>query len=230
MQLALFDLDNTLVAGDSEQQWLQFLAAQGVIDATQYLARNEDFLADYERGALDIDAYLRFVLRPLAEIPPQRLAELRHGFIDERIRPLVAPGAPRLLDEHRRRGDHLLIITAANRFIASPIAELFEADTLLATEPAMAGDRYTGEVAGTPCFREGKIKRLEDWLGGCTTALGNATFYSDSNNDLPLLERVGWPVAVDPDPILAREVRLRGWPTISLRDPAAAPQASPGRE
>ena len=217
MRLAIFDLDNTLLTADSDHLWGEFLADRGIVDGDHYREQNDRFLEAYKAGTLDIHEFLRFSLRVLAVHAPGELARLRAAFVDERIAPVVAPGAPALLARHRDAGDHLMIITATNRFVTEPIARLLGVDTLIATEPEMRDGRYTGEAAGTPCFREGKVARLEAWLGDNDAGLAGSSFYSDSHNDLPLLERVERPVAVDPDPELARTAEQRDWPVISLR-------------
>lgn len=217
MRLAIFDLDNTLLSGDSDHLWGEFLAEHGLVDGEHYRRENDRFLADYQAGRLDIHEFLRFSLAVLTRHEASELTRLRARFIDEKIAPIVAPGAPGLLARHREAGDHLMIITATNSFVTSPIAQRLSVDSLLATEPEMRDGRYTGEVSGTPCFREGKITRLDQWLTEHVADLSGATFYSDSRNDLPLLERVDHPVAVDPDPVLTETAHNRGWPIISLR-------------
>ena len=221
MALALFDLDNTLLAGDSDHLWGEYLAHRGIVDGELYRRENDRFLRMYEEGSLDIQAFLRFSLDALARHDPADLHAWRRDFIHEWIRPRIATGAPDLVARHRDAGDRLVIITATNRFVTEPIAELLAIDTLIATEPEWRDGRYTGNVAGTPCFREGKIHRLEQWLAsepvGTPEPLAGSTFYSDSHNDVPLLERVDQPVAVDPDPKLAATARARGWPVITLR-------------
>jgi len=217
LRLAIFDLDNTLLGGDSDHLWGRFLVQQGVVDGERYERANERFLRDYEAGRLDIDAFLAFALRPLAENDPGQLEAWRQRFVEELIRPVVLPAAQALVERHRRRGDQPLIITATNRFVTEPIAELFGIDELLATEPERAGGRFTGRHRGTPTFREGKIHALEAWLARQDQRFEAMDFYSDSRNDLPLLERVDRPVAVDPDPVLAETARQRGWPRITLR-------------
>jgi len=215
--LAIFDLDNTLIVDDSDHLWGEYLAEQGVVDGGHYREQNDRFLHEYQQGTLDIHEFLRFSLRVLAEHEPAELARLRAGFIERKIAPIVAPRAPSLLARHHDAGDHLMIITATNRFVTEPIARMLDVDTLIATDPAMDGDRYTGEVAGTPCFREGKVERLDQWLAENDSDLEGASFYSDSHNDLPLLEQVAYPTAVDPDPVLRETAESRGWPVISLR-------------
>lgn len=217
MRLTLFDLDNTLLAGDSDYEWGRFLVDESVVDAEEYERRNRAFHADYLNGELDIHAFQRFSQQPLLDNPPERMLALRERFIDERIRPLVAAGAPALIRSHRERGDALLIITATNRFITQPIAELLGIPDLLATEPEVVDGTYTGGIEGVPCYRDGKITRLNQWLAGNGPFEGTGA-YSDSHNDLPLLEFSDRPVAVDPDERLAAEARRRGWPVVSLRD------------
>lgn len=218
MHLALFDLDNTLLAGDSDYLWGRFLVESGVVDADAHEATNRRFYEQYKAGELDIHAFQRFALQPLLDNPLPEMRALRARFVEQRIRPIVARGTPRLLAAHRARGDALAIITATNRFVTEPIAELLQVGDLLATEPERAGERYTGAIAGTPCYREGKVERLRQWLETRPERVGRIWFYSDSHNDLPLLEHVDHPVAVDPDDTLAAAARERGWPIVSLRD------------
>lgn len=221
MSLAIFDLDDTLLAGDSDYLWGRFLVQEGVVDGEHYERENERFFRQYQEGTLDIHEWLRFQLRPLAENEPAQLRALHARFLDECIRPIVLPAAQALVERHRSAGDTPLIITSTNAFITLPIAALFGIEELLASEPEVADGRYTGGVAGTPCFREGKVERLHQWLRQRALApretLAESWFYSDSHNDLPLLELVGHPVAVDPDPVLARHADSRAWQVISLR-------------
>lgn len=222
MDLAIFDLDNTLLAGDSDYLWGRFLVMQGIVDAADYEAANERFLADYRDGTLDIDAFLRFALAPLPQISRQRLARLQQEFLDTEIRPIISADARELLDQHRARGDRLLIITATNRVVTGPIAEELGVPDLLATEVEMHQGHPTGRPTGTPCFREGKITRLREWLNENPLDYRATWFYSDSHNDLPLLEQVTHPVAVDPDPRLKAIAQERGWPVLSLHGADAA--------
>ena len=217
MALALFDLDNTLLSNDSDYLWGLFLAESGLVDLATYQAQNENYYRAYEAGTLDIHAFLRFSLAPLARTPTAQLCTLRDRFVAEHIVPVVAPRAAELLRGHRERGDTLMIITATNRFVTGPIAALLGVEHLLATEPQMRAGAFTGTVIDPPCFREGKIARLEIWCRTYGRADDDVTFYSDSHNDLPLLQRVRHPVAVDPDALLARHAREQGWPVISLR-------------
>lgn len=217
MSIALFDLDNTLIAGDSDYLWGCFLVEQGIVDGPEYEQANQRFYDQYKVGALDIHEFLAFQLRPLAQHPVEQLRQWRSQYIEEKITPILLPGATALIDRHRQQGDTLIIITATNRFITQPIAQLYGIEHLLATEPAMHNDRYTGGVDGTPCFQEGKVEVLENWLALHDETLAGSSFYSDSHNDLPLLQRVTQPTAVDPDEILNTHAVSQGWPVISLR-------------
>ena len=228
MRLAIFDLDNTLLAGDSDYAWGRFLADVGAVDHETYTRANDDFYAQYLAGTLDIYEFCRFVFQPLVAHPLPDLMRWREAFLRECVRPMIAPGTPALLERHRRAGDTLLIITATNSFVTRPIAEMLGVGNLLATEPEFRDGRYTGELAATPCFQEGKIKRLREWLqerGESDRVMARSCFYSDSRNDIPLLEAVGEPIAVDADPALAAHARERGWPHISLRIPEDAARA-----
>ncbi len=217
MSLAIFDLDNTLLGGDSDYLWGQFLVEQGLVDGEHYECENQQFYQAYEAGTLDIYAYQAFMLRPLAGRPQAELQAWRERFMAEKIQPILLPKAKELLNQHRAAGDTLLIITATNRFITAPIAERLGVSHLLATEPEMVNDRYTGRTVGIPCFQQGKVERLNAWLANNRADLTDSWFYSDSHNDLPLLNQVTHPVAVDPDPTLARHAQQQGWPIISLR-------------
>ncbi len=218
MALAIFDLDNTLLAGDSDYLWGQFLVVRGLVDGDLYARANERFYREYREGTLDIHAFLRFALRPLRDHPRALMESLRAEFLRERIEPIMLPAARALIEAHRAQGDTLLIVTATNAFVTAPIAAAFGVPHLIATEPEERGGSYTGEVAGTPAFREGKVQRLNDWLAVSGQDLAGSSFYSDSHNDLPLLLRVERPVAVDPDPLLRAEAQARGWAVLSLRD------------
>jgi len=220
VNLALFDLDNTLITGDSDYEWGQFLVDRGVLDRASYEAQNATYFEQYKAGTLDIHEYLGFALRPLAEHAPEDLARWHDDFMRTRIAPMIGEAARDLVRGHLTRGDLCAIVTATNSFVTAPIARAFGVVHLIATEPESRDGRFTGRVAGTPCFREGKIARVESWLaarGRPLSGFGESTFYSDSHNDLPLLERVSRPVAVDPDPQLAAEAEHRGWTVISLR-------------
>jgi len=217
MSLALFDLDNTLIAGDSDHLWGEFMVEHGLVDAALYRERNDEFYRAYQRGELNIADYLAFALAPLGRIAMDELERLHRRFLTEKIEPLRLPRAEALIAEHKARGDVVAIITSTNRFITAPIASLLGVEHLLATELELADGRYTGAVLGSPCYQAGKIIHLEKWLQDRPDSLQGSYFYSDSHNDLPLLERVDHPVAVDPDPILEEAARARGWPIMHLR-------------
>ena len=222
MKLALFDLDNTLLAGDSDYEWGQFLIDAGVLDREEYEARNREFYRQYQAGTLDIHAFLAFALAPLARHSAEELARWHERFMAERILPMIGSRARELVERHRE--DLRAVVTATNAFVTAPIARAFGIEHLLATELEHAQGRYTGRVAGVPCFREGKVQRLEQWLAGRGQRLEDfesSVFYSDSANDLPLLERVTHPVVVDPDDRLRETARARGWPVISLHGDTA---------
>lgn len=217
MTLAIFDLDNTLLAGDSDYLWGSFLVQRGLVDPVEYEAANTRFFEDYKAGNLDIDAFLNFALSPLSRHPMAELLALRKAFLDHLIQPILLPAARQLLHAHRAQGHTLMIITATNAFITAPIAELYGIDHLIATTPEIVEDQYTGRYVGEPCFREGKVKRLQRWLNDHQESLENSWFYSDSHNDRPLLDLVQNPVAVDADQALKRHAETKGWPVISLR-------------
>ncbi|MND89487.1 Phosphoserine phosphatase [compost metagenome] len=218
MRLALFDLDNTLLGGDSDHAWGDYLCARGILDPVEYQNRNDAFYQDYLAGKLDLAAYLNFSLEILAATDMAQLDEWHRDFMRDCVEPIIQPKALALLKKHRDAGDKLVIITATNRFITGPIAKRLQVETLLATECEMVDGRYTGRSTDVPCFREGKVTRLKRWLEENGLNLDGSYFYSDSMNDLPLLEQVANPVAVDPDPNLRAEAEKRDWPVISLRD------------
>ncbi|MEJ2591258.1 MAG: HAD-IB family hydrolase [Candidatus Thiodiazotropha sp.] len=218
MVLAIFDLDNTLLAGDSDYLWGRFLVEQGIVDRDYYERENERFYQQYKAGELDIHEFLRFSLAPLRNNPPERLQRLREAFIEQRISPLITDSARQLVEKHRRAGDTLMIITATNAFVTRPIADRFGIEALIATEPETLDGQFTGEVEGEPSFREGKVTRLRQWLEANGADLRGSWFYSDSHNDLPLLEQVDNPVAVNPDDTLAEVARSRQWPILRLYD------------
>ncbi|MCK4742617.1 MAG: HAD family hydrolase [Sulfuriflexus sp.] len=217
MSLAIFDLDNTLLADDSDYLWGQFLAKLGVVDATWYESENQRFYDAYKAGNLDIFEFLAFSLKPLAEHDMATLQGWHTQFMNEVIRPLMLAKAQALVDQHRDKGDTLLIITATNHFVTAPIAKAYGIEHLLATEPEIIDGRYTGNVAGTPCFQEGKVERLNDWLKTNQHSLKGSYFYSDSHNDLPLLKMVDHPITVDADNTLIAYAEKAGWQQISLR-------------
>jgi HAD superfamily hydrolase (TIGR01490 family) len=217
LNLALFDLDNTLLAGDSDFEWAQFLIEQGVLDRELYEARNQHFYDQYKAGTLDIREFLDFQLKPLARHPRAVLDAWHMEFMARKIMPMVRDGARELVARHRR--DLRVLITATNSFVTAPIAREFGIEVLIATEPEQRDGEFTGKVVDIPCFREGKVQRLDAWLacdGRTLQSFERSWFYSDSHNDLPLLERVTDPVAVDPDDTLRAHALARGWPVLNL--------------
>jgi len=218
MPLAIFDLDNTLLAGDSDHAWGEFACEAGLVDAVEFGARNDAFYEDYKAGALDIDAYLRHALTPLVGQPAELIADWHRQFMATKIEPMLQAAAFALVEQHRSCGDTLLIITATNSYITAPIARRFGIDNLLACEGEIVAGRYTGEPAGIPSYGAGKITRLQQWLQTHPHSLAGSIFYSDSHNDLPLLREVDKPVAVDPDETLRAVAEAQAWPIISLRD------------
>lgn len=219
MELVLFDLDNTLLSGDSDYAWAQFLIELGVLDRAVYEHANEAYLASYHEGTLNIHEFLLFQLKPLSQYPRAQLDAWHRQFMQRKIRPMITPAARRLVADHAGNDSLCAIITATNSFVTAPIAAELGIEHLIATEPEVIDGAFTGGVSGVPSFREGKIARLDAWLGARDRRLadfGKSWFYSDSHNDLPLLERVTDPVAVDPDDALEHTARARGWPVISL--------------
>ncbi|MBI6719856.1 HAD family hydrolase [Pseudomonas syringae] len=217
MRLALFDLDNTLLGGDSDHAWGDYLCRRGILDAATYKTRNDEFYQDYLAGTLNMTDYLNFTLEILGNTDMAQLEQWHREFMRDCIEPMMLPKALELIAKHREAGDKLVVITATNRFVTAPIVAQLGIDTLLATECEMADGRYTGRTTGVPCFREGKVTRLNQWLEDNAFSLKDSYFYSDSMNDLPLLEQVANPVAVDPDDKLRAEAERRGWPVITLR-------------
>lgn len=220
LRLVLFDLDNTLLGGDSDFEWAQFLIEQGVLDREVYEARNQAFYEQYKAGTLDIHEFLDFQLKPLSRHSRAQLDVWHAQFMRDKIRPLILPKARELVARHAAKADLMAIITATNSFVTRPIAREFGIDNLIATEPEEVDGAFTGRAAGVPSFREGKVTRLEAWLhdrGLAWQGLSESWFYSDSLNDLPLLQRVSRPVAVDPDATLRSHAEKCGWPVISLR-------------
>jgi HAD superfamily hydrolase (TIGR01490 family) len=220
VNLALFDLDNTLLNGDSDFEWSQFLIRIGVLDRELFEAKNLDFYEHYKAGTLDIQEFLDFQLKPLSRHARKTLDEWRQRFMSEQALGMISKAARDLVNCHRAAGDVCAIITATNSFVTAPIAREFGVEHLIATEPEHNHGEFTGRVAGVPCFREGKITRLESWMeqqGWKWSSFAGTTFYSDSLNDLPLLAKVKNPVAVNPDDTLRKHSEQRGWKVISLR-------------
>ena len=217
MKLAIFDLDNTLIAGDSDCLWGEFLSEHGYVDSEAYQAGHEKYYQDYLNGALNIDAFLEFQLKVLADNNRLQLEEWRENYIEEKIKPVILPKAIELIDDHSQQAHELLIITATNRFIIEPIANELKIENLIACEPEIIDGQYTGRVVGTPSYAEGKVTRFNDWLANHDQKLEECWFYSDSHNDIPLLREVDHAIAVDPDESLKFEAEKQGWPIISLR-------------
>ena len=217
MTLAIFDLDNTLIADDSDHQWGEFLIANKLVDVDAFKIANDQFFEDYKAGCLDIVKYQEFAHAPLTKYSQDELAALHQQFMAEVIEPLILPKAEALIEHHRQQGHTLLIITATNLFVTGPIAKRLGIDNILATEGEIKEGRYTGKMQGVPCFQAGKISRLDDWLSERDEETAGAYFYSDSHNDLPLLEQVDKPIVVDPDDTLRATAEDRHWEIISLR-------------
>jgi HAD superfamily hydrolase (TIGR01490 family) len=222
-QLALFDLDYTLLPCDSDYEWGQFLARIGVVDSEHYAKQNERFYQDYKDGTLDIHAFLRFALKPLSEHSRAQLKDWHDAFMKEVIQGQLRQPALDLVKRHQDAGDLCCVITATNGFVTRPIVESFGIEHLIATEPATINNdplaNYTGEVKGIPNFREGKVRNLHDWLTTQNLSfdqMPHSYFYSDSMNDLPLLEEVSNPIATNPDERLRNEAHQRHWPILEL--------------
>ncbi len=220
MELVLFDLDNTLLAGDSDFEWAQFLISKGVLDKEVYEARNQQFYDQYKAGTLDIFEFLDFQLKPLARHSRAQLDAWHREFMDTRVRPMMTAKSQALVRERLATGAVVAIVTATNSFVTGPIARAFGIPHLVATIPAQENGAFTGQPRGTPAFKAGKIERVEAWLeslGLCWESFSRSRFYSDSHNDLPLMGKVSDPIAVDPDDTLRAHAGAHGWPVISLR-------------
>jgi len=216
LSLAIFDLDNTLLNGDSDYQWGQFLVEHHIVDGEEYERENDRYYDQYKAGTLDILEFLAFALRPLAQHDRDTLNRWHAEFMQQKILPMIGDKARALVEKHRQSGDTLVMITATNRFVTEPIAREFAIDQLIATELELKDGNYSGKVSGIPCFREGKIERLNAWLANNPLKFEDSWFYSDSHNDLPLLQAVDHPVAVNPDPQLKAEAERLGWPILQL--------------
>lgn len=220
MNLALFDLDNTLLNGDSDFEWSQFLIRIGVLDGELFAAQNLKFYEQYQAGTLDVFDFLDFQLKPLSRHSRSTLDVWHQQFMTESIMPMVTQASRDLVAQHQAAGDVCLIITATNSFVTTPIAKVFGIEHLIATEPEQKNGEFTGAVAGVPSFKAGKITRLNDWLnarGWTLDSFADTTFYSDSHNDLPLMKLVQHPVAANPDETLRAYAEQHHWPIISLR-------------
>lgn len=218
MTLAIFDLDGTLLNGDSDYTWGQFLVEKGLVDTQVYKEANDKFFKQYQSGTLDIYEYLAFSLAPLTQFSNAELTALHQTFMQEKIQPMMQKKASELLKHHKDQGHFLLMITATNQFVTGPIGDALGMDHIIAPVPEIINGQYTGKVAGIPSFQEGKVTRLNDWLAETGHSMEGSYFYSDSRNDLPLLELVAHPIVVDGDEILTNIAQERGWQHISLRD------------
>lgn len=217
MKLAIFDLDNTLIAGDSDCLWGEYLSEQGYVDSEAYQAGHEKFYEEYVAGTMDIYEFLEFQLKVLADNDRETLEEWRKDYIETKVQPIILHKAIQLVEGHRQQGHELLIITATNRFITEPIAKKFNIDNLIACEPEIIDGQYTGKAVGTPSYAAGKVTRLHEWLARQQQNLEESWFYSDSLNDIPLLKEVDHAIAVDADETLIAEAEKQDWPIISLR-------------
>jgi len=209
--LAIFDLDNSLLSGDSDHSWGEFLVKKGIVDEEHHSRTNAAHFADYNAGNLNFEEFIAFQLASLKENPRDLMENIREEFLREIIQPMISDNARALVSQHRKQGHILMIITATNRFITRPIADKFGIDLLIATDVEEIDGRFTGRTIGIPCFAEGKVHRLNDWLVGKTENLLDSWFYSDSHNDLPLLRLVDNPVALNPDDKLRQEAELKRW-------------------
>ena len=218
MALAIFDLDNTLIAGDSDHSWGEFLVDQNIVDRQFYKKMNDKFYADYESGCLDIYAYLEFSVQPLTKFSIKDLQSLHQQFMSEVIDPMKLDKAKDLINHHRQAGDRLLVITSTNRFIVEPICQSLGINEIIATDLEIIDNKYSGKVIGTPTFQEGKVERFNQWLMEQKESSDGSYFYSDSINDMPMLLEVAYPIAVDPDSELRKEAESRKWEIISLRN------------
>ena len=218
MPLAIYDLDNTLIGGDSDYLWGEFLCDEGIIsDQESFQKMNDYFYHQYETGELNIFAWAEFSFKILTNHSLDELNKLRQDFVDTKIKPIFLEKAQNCINNHKEKGDTVLVITASNTFITKPIIEMYGIDHLLATEPEFISGRFTGKVAGIPCFQAGKIDNLMPWLEKNNESLIGSYFYSDSHNDLPLLELVDNPIAVNSDKILSSEAHKNGWPVLDWR-------------
>ncbi len=214
MALAIFDLDKTLINGDSDFLWGEFMSEIGAVDSNTYQVKNQYFFDQYALGKLDINEYLEFCLEPLSQNSITTLNDWHKRFMREKIEPIILPKAQAVVDKHRKNGDTLLVITATNSFVTSPIVARYGIDNLLATNPEMKNGNYTGRVEGEPCFQSGKINHLHKWLDKTGESIKGASFYSDSYNDLPMLELVDRPFVVNGDSKLQAIAQERGWPSL----------------
>ena len=218
-KLALFDLDNTLLEGDSDHAWGEFLISNSLVEEKAHRDKNDHFYDQYKQGALDIHGYVAFTLEPVMQLDRIQRTQLLAEFMKQSVEPIILDKGRELVRTHLDAGDFCIIITATNEFISTPIATLFNADLIIATELQISNDMYNGKISGTPCYQDGKVSKLNAWLDQQETRfnLSDAVFYSDSINDLPLLQEVATPVAVDPDQRLLEKAKSEGWKILTLR-------------
>lgn len=218
MTLAIFDLDHTLINEDSDYLWGKYLVDHNIVEADYYQQKNDQFYEDYLAGVLDIDKFLAFSLRPLTEHSIEQLYAWRENFVNTVMAPTIAKNAAQLIQQHKNDGHTLIIISATNRFVTEPIAQLLNIPNLLSTEPEIINNRYTGNYIGIPTFKEGKITALKAWMADNNETLEGSYFYSDSINDLPLLELVTHPIVVNPDKRLKAISLKNNWKEINLNE------------
>lgn len=216
MTLAIFDLDHTLITGDSDYLWGEYMVENNIVNEQEFRSRNEIYYQDYQQGTLNNEQYLEFALKPLTQHSIEELYAWRADYVENWIKPIVAPGARELLDNHRNQNHELLIISATHLFVTAPIAQLLGVPTVLSTEPEIIDNRYTGRYLGTPTYQQGKVTALYEWLTNSVERMQGSYFYSDSINDLALLEKVDHPITVHPDEQLEAIAEERGWPIINL--------------
>mgnify|MGYP006081758827 CR=1 FL=1 len=218
-KLALFDLDNTLLEGDSDHAWGEFLISNRLVEEKAHREKNDYFYDQYKLGALDIHGYVAFTLEPVMQLDSTQRARLLAEFMEQTVEPIILDKGKELVRTHLEAGDFCIIITATNEFISTPIAKLFNADLIIATELQTIDGKYNGKISGTPCYQGGKVSKLNAWIDQQENHfnLSDAVFYSDSINDLPLLQEVATPVAVDPDQKLREKAESEGWEILTLR-------------
>ncbi len=216
MTLAIFDLDHTLITGDSDYLWGEYMVENNIVNEQEFRSRNEIYYQDYQQGTLNNEQYLEFALKPLTQHSIEELYAWRADYVETWIKPIIAPGARELLDNHRNQNHELLIISATHLFVTAPIAQLLGVPTVLSTEPEIIDNRYTGRYLGTPTYQQGKVTALHEWLAKSVQRMDGSYFYSDSINDLALLEKVDHPITVHPDEQLEAIAEERGWPIINL--------------
>jgi HAD superfamily hydrolase (TIGR01490 family) len=217
MSLAIFDMDNTLIGGDSDYLWGEFLCDIGAVDAQFHREKNERYFQQYNLGTLDIQEYSEFAIEPLSRFSMGELTSMHAQFITEKIKPIILDKAQQLIDKHKSQGDTILVITATSRFVTEAIANLYGIDNILAIEAEIVDGCYTGKIVGIPTYASGKVDNLMLWLDEHGETLEGSSFYSDSHNDIPLLDVVDHPVAVNPNDALRAYAEDKNWPILDLR-------------